>query len=545
MRPTPETEMIACRFVRLLAMTSLGAGMFLSVAPASAQTPSQTASGSPAVDVGRSPGLDVIALNQGGLAKALKQLPAIAQAIMARSKAPGVAIAVVHDGKTVYMGGFGVLRLGESAAVTPDTVFQIASMSKPMSATVAAIAATKGVINWDDPVQKHLPWFRLSDPWVSAHATIGDFFAHRSGLPHAAGDDLEDLGFTRKEILSRLDQWPLDPFRASYNYANFGTTTAAEAVAAASGEAWESLAARTLFAPLGMTSTSARHADYIAHANRAHLHALQNGVFRPLYDRDPDAQSPAGGVSSNVRDIAEWMKLLLANGAHNGKQLADADKLTPALAAQSFPHAPSSPDERGSFYGYGFNVGVHANGRTSMGHSGAFLLGAGTSFQILPSAKLGIVVLTNAAPVGAAEAIVSEFMDIAQYGQTTRDWYAGYHALMQPMFAPVGDLANAKPPAKPTPARPLADYAGTYNNSYYGPVDIVVKDGGLQLAIGPKHKTAQLTHWTGDSFAMAPPSGENEPEGSRSSVRFVMDGGRATGLVIDYLNRDGLGAWRR
>jgi len=512
-------------------------GVGLAAAPASAQ--------SPVVVTGKSPGFDVIALNEGGVAKAIRELPDMVRAVMARSQTPGVAVAVVQNGKTAYVEGFGVRRLGEAGAITPETVFQIASMSKPMSATIAAIAVSQSKVSWSDPVRQRLPWFRLKDPWVSDHATIGDFFAHRSGLPHAAGDNLEDLGFSRKEILSRLDQWPLDPFRASYNYANFGTTVAAEAVAAAMGEEWESLAARLLFTPLGMNATSARHADFLARQNRASLHALVGGRFQPLYDRDPDAQSPAGGVSSNVRDVAEWLKLLLAGGTHGGKRLFDADKLTPALTAQITPHAPSSPDERSSFYGYGFNVGVHANGRTNFGHSGAFLLGAGTCFQILPSANLGVVVLTNGAPVGAAEAIVSQFMDIAQYGVSTRDWYAGYHQMMQPMFAPVGDLAGATPPAHPAPAKPLAAYAGVYDNSYFGPVEIVARGGGLQLQIGPKRKTALLTHWNGDAFAMAPPSGESEPEGSRSSVRFEMQGDQAKGLVINYLDDAGLGRWKR
>lgn len=530
-------NMVVRRMSRVITLAVLGAGAWFAVAPAGAQ--------SPVVITGKSPGFDVIAMNEGGVAKAVRDLPELVRAVMARSQTPGVAVAVVQNGKTIYVGGFGVRRLGEAGAITPETVFQIASMSKPMSATIAAIAMSQGKASWSDPVRKHLPWFRLRDPWVSDHVTIGDFFSHRSGLPHAAGDNLEDLGFSRKEILSRLDQWPLDPFRASYNYANFGITAGAEAVAAAMGEEWENLAARLLFAPLGMNATSARHADYLARPNRASLHALVGGRFQPLYDRDPDAQSPAGGVSSNVRDVAEWMKLLLAGGTHDGKRLFGADRFMPALTAQARTQAPSSPDERNSFYGYGFNVGVHANGRTNFGHSGAFLLGAGTCFQILPSANLGVAVLTNGAPVGAAEAIVSQFMDIAQYGVSTRDWYAGYHQMMMPMFAPVGDLAGATPPASPTPAKPFAAYAGVYDNSYYGPVEITARDGGLHLQIGPKRKTAQLTHWSGDVFAMAPPSGENEPEGSRSSVRFDMQDGKAKGLVINYLDEAGLGRWVR
>jgi CubicO group peptidase (beta-lactamase class C family) len=200
--------------------------------------------------------------------------------IMARSGVPGMAVAVVHDGETVFARGFGIRRAGEAAEVTPETVFQIASISKSVSATVAAIAVSRVLAHWDDPVATHLPGLRLSDPYITAHATIGDFFAHRSGLPAAAGDDLKDLGFDRATILARLEQLPLDAFRISYHYANFGTTVAAEAVAAAAGRDWEELADALLFAPAGMTATSYRHADFLARENRAALHARED-VLRP------------------------------------------------------------------------------------------------------------------------------------------------------------------------------------------------------------------------------------------------------------------------
>src|SRR5690606_39198061 len=123
------------------------------------------------------------------------------------------------------------------------------------------------------------PSLRLSDPYVTDHATIGDFFSHRTGIPAGMGDELEDLGFGRGEIIRRLAQVPLDRFRASYHYANFGITIGAEAVAAAAGMAWEELAEDLLFAPLGMEATSFRNADYLARENRASLHAWENGEF--------------------------------------------------------------------------------------------------------------------------------------------------------------------------------------------------------------------------------------------------------------------------
>ncbi|MDQ6434801.1 serine hydrolase [Mesorhizobium sp. LHD-90] len=496
------------------------------------------------VQLGPTPPQDVMPMADKGLEIALAMLPSYVAETMERSMVPGVAVAVVHGGETVFSQGFGVRKLGDPAPVDPTTVFQVASVSKSISATIAAIQVTKGVVSWNDPVSSRLPGFALSDPYVTAHATIGDFFAHRTGLPFAAGDELEDLGFSRSDILARLSQLPLDSFRTSYHYANFSTTTGAEAVAAASGEVWEDLAQDVLYKPLGMTSTSSRHADYLARPNRAVLHALVDGRFQPLYDRDPDAQAPAGGVSSNVVDLAEWLKLLLGVGHAPRQPDIAAKDLQPAITAQSFSAPAHAADARSGFYGYGFNVGVNPNGRTGMGHSGAFLLGAGTYFQILPSADIGIVVLTNGSPVGAAESIAAQFMDTVQYGAPIRDWYPLYNGLMKGYYNPEGDLAGRQPPSDPQPAEPIASYAGQYGNTYYGTAQVTVDGDRLTLTLGPAGKRFPLQMWSGDEFAI-PLSGENAPAGSLSSVRFAMQDGIATGFTIDYFDANGLGTWRK
>ncbi|GAB2915233.1 serine hydrolase [Paralcaligenes sp. KSB-10] len=496
------------------------------------------------VDVGKTPGQDVVAMADKGLDKAIAALPEIVASILKRSGVPGAAVAVVHGGKTIFAQGFGVRQLGKPTPVDPGTVFQIASVSKSLTASVIAVEVSKGVVAWDDPVARYLPDFKLSDPYVAKHATIGDFMAHRTGLPFAAGDELEDLGYDRTQIIQRLSHLPLDPFRASYHYANFGTTIAAEAVAVAAGKKWEDLAAQALFKPLGMTSTSSRHADYLARDDRAVLHALEGGKFQPLFDRNPDEQSPAGGVSSTVLDLAKWLEFLLANGQHDGRQLATPDALRAAMSPHSFSAPAHSLDARPGFYGYGFNTGINANGRTSFSHSGAFLLGAATSYLIIPSADIGIVVLTNGSPVGAAESIGMQFMDIVQYGEPLRDWYAAYNGLMRPFFNPVGDLAGKRPPAQAQAPGALESYTGHYKNAYFGAADIKIDKQQLVLTLGPRHERIVMAHWDGDTFAVAPRS-ENAPEGSRSSVRFLMKDGKARGFTIEYLNQNGMATWRR
>ncbi len=495
-----------------------------------------------AIDSAPNPPADAVAIPAASKTHAVEALPGIVQDIMTRSQVPGMAVAVVIDGKTVLVKGYGTREVGKKAPVDAQTVFQIASISKSLSATVAAMEMSKGAVAWDDPVSRYLPDAKLSDAYVSTHATIGDFFAHRSGLPGTAGDDLEDLGFKRDDVIARLRLLPLDAFRTSYHYANFSTTIGAEAVARAAGRPWDALADERLFKPLGMKVTSYRFSDFMAHDNRAVLHGYQNGVFVPMGQRDADQQAPAGGASSTVVDMAEWLKLLLADGQYQGKRLIRAGTLLPALSAQAFSARAHDLDSRAGFYGYGFNVNTELGGRPSMGHSGAFLMGTGTTFKIVPSAGIGIVVLTNGAPVGAAESVAASFIDTALYGKPTRDWYAAYHGAMKGFFEPQADLSAQARPAKPAPAKALSAYTGRFDNAYYGAADILEAEGGLVLVLGPKGMRFPVRHWDGDTFAFAP-AGEAELVDSLASIVFKTEQGKASGFDIKFYDDNGLGHW--
>lgn len=490
------------------------------------------------------PPADAVAIPPGSKERAVQELPQIVADIMRRSQVPGMAVAVVIDGKTVLAQGYGTREAGKQAPVDAQTVFQIASISKSLSATVAAIEVSKGRASWDDPVSRYLPDFRLSNAYVSERATIGDFFAHRSGLPGTAGDDLEDLGFSRGDVIARLRLLPLDAFRTSYHYANFSTTIGAEAVAKAAGRPWEQLADDQLFKPLGMKSTSYRYGDFEARGNRAVLHAYQHGRFVPAGQRNADQQAPAGGVSSTVVDLAEWLKLLLADGQYQGKALIAPGALLPALSPQAFSARAHDLDSRSGFYGYGFNVNTELGGRPSMGHSGAFLMGTGTTFRIVPSAGIGIVVLTNGAPVGAAESVAASFTDTALYGKPTRDWFAAYNGAMKAFFEPQADLSGQADPAKPAASKALSQYTGRFDNPYFGPAEIQEANGALTLVLGPKGMRIPLRHWDGDTYAFAP-VGEAELVASLASIVFRMDQGRAQGFDIKFYDDSGQGRWVR
>ncbi|MEU0400880.1 serine hydrolase [Streptomyces sp. NPDC006197] len=513
--------------VRWLAAAGLAAALVGAAAPGPSPSPSPPPAQPP-------PRLD-----DADVKRAVDRLDGVVRDAMKRTGAPGVAVAVVHDGKVVHLKGYGVRKAGESAAVDADTVFQLASVSKPIASTV--VSGAVGVDGWAEPVAPNVPDFKLKDPWVTSHVTAADLFAHRSGLPDHAGDLLEDLGYDRAYILSHLRYEPLTPFRASYAYTNFGLTAAAQAVADEKGVPWEKLAADTLYKPAGMNSTSSRFQDFAKASDRAWGHVKVDGAWKAEFVRNPDAQSPAGGVSSSARDMATWLRLQLANGKLDGKQIVDAAALERTHWPESVSNPPHAPAGRTGFYGLGWNVSYDDEGRLRLSHTGAFAEGAHTNVTMLPGEQLGIVVLTNTSPVGVADAVALDFFDIAQTGKVSRDWIPLVDALYQ-QEADAGRSKTdyAHPPSGAAPAKAADTYAGTFENSYYGRAKVVAAtDGTLTLQLGPKPQSYRLTHYDGDTFSF-PTAGENAV--GPTGVTFTPDG---KSFTVEYLNHEGLGKFTR
>ena len=327
------------------------------------------------------------------------------------------------------------------------------------------------------------------------------------------------LGYGRDEILHRLRLVPIEGFRQTYRYTNMGVTAAAQAVAVKAGQDWSSLSETVLYRPLGMSRTTSRFAEFMAMDNRAVGHVPVDGRFLPGPVRNPEVQSPAGGASSSVHDMAKWLSLILGQGRYRGREIVARAGLIPALSPQ-MQSGPAHDGKPASYYGFGFNVGTSDGGHRMLGHSGAFLLGAGTSIMMLPELGIGIVVLTNAWPVGVAEAISLTFLDYVQFGAPQRDWLAVVAPVFAQMRAPEGSLAGKEPPAHPAPPQALSAYAGTYQNAYYGPLTVAADKNGLALVAGPGKVTFPCSHWDGDAFVIRP-RGENAPPGSAYKVSFA------------------------
>lgn len=524
------------RHTRSALATALTLGMSVLMACSSTDTPVPTPADSP-------PQVPTPSLDRDDVDAAIGQLDGYVEDMMSNTGAPGIAVAVVYKDEVLYSKGFGVRKVGEPDPVDTSTMFQLASVSKPVASSVVASQVGAGKFDWDDPVKTYEKNFAVSDPYITEHASFTDLMSHRSGLPDHAGDLLEDLGYSYDDIIARLNQVPLEPFRDNYDYTNYGFSAAGVAAANAAGTTWADLSEQTIYDPLGMENTTSRQDVWENSPNHAYNHVLVDPAahtWEAKYVSDPEGQAPAGGAASSVDDMAQWMRMELAGGTFEGTEIVDADALQFTHQAHSMPHPATTPGARDSFYGIGFNVGTDAQGRVEVAHAGAFGLGASTDLVMIPGEQLGIVVLANTAPIGVSETIGAQFMDYAKNGALTVDWapfVAGQFAALTSHGR--SEVDYSAPPQ--TEAKPVSTYIGTYNSPFYGNAEIAEEGEGLVVKMGKSMQlTYPLTHYDGDTFWFEP---EGENAAGPTGVTFT-EGGTPT-LTVEYLNNFGLGTFTR
>ena len=186
--------------------------------------------------------------------RAQNELPADLDDYAARAMktfdVPGMALAIVKDGKVVVAKGYGVRKLGEATPVDENTLFGIGSNTKAFTAAALATLVDGGKIHWDDPVNDHLPGFVMNAPYVSKEMQIRDLLCHRSGLGLGEGDLMfwPHTTFTREEVVYRLRYLkPATSFRTTFAYNNLMFLTAGQVVAAVSGESWDDYVRKRFF----------------------------------------------------------------------------------------------------------------------------------------------------------------------------------------------------------------------------------------------------------------------------------------------------------
>lgn len=435
----------------------------------------------------------------------IPKFDAYAEQSFTKSGVPGMAVAIVKNDTVVYLRCFGVKNITTREPVTPDTRFQLASISKSFTSASIASMVGRGELSWDDPVASLNPGFRLSDPWVADHVTIRDLLAQRSGLPEYGADELQyAFGYNRSEILSRLRYLGLTgAFRSSYAYSNIGVTSAAEAAATRAGKPWEDLVAERVFVPAGMHNTSARFADFATAADHADTYYTVNGTPEARALLNDEVNSPAGGVSSTINDMARYARLQVNEGTIDGKQVIAADALRETHKPQNLRTWSGTGL---TAYALGWDT-ILENGHSRVEHGGDLDSGVSTYIVLYPEEKMSIVVLTNGFPGGFIQkkTLTYGWNDLYYTGAIQKDYYAMGEQQINAALKPGSSILTPFPqippaPADAQPARSLASYGGSYTQDYYGTVRIVPNATGLLVYPGHTQTSFFLAPYDGDTF---------------------------------------------
>jgi CubicO group peptidase (beta-lactamase class C family) len=437
--------------------------------------------------------------------------------VMAAFDVPGIAIAVVKDGQVIAARGFGVRKLGEPAKVDGKTLFEIASNSKAFTAAALAMLVDEGKLAWDDPVTKHLPEFQMYDAYVTHEMTVRDLLTHRSGLGLGAGDLLwwPTTNFSTDEIIHKLRYIaPATSFRSSYAYDNLLYIVAGKLVAAKSGKSWGETVRERILNPVGMAGTTTSLDQNAGNPNVANAHSKINDKIAAVKSMPVANAVGAVGINTNAEDIARWMKVLLDGGKlgvdANGKEvrLFSARQAREMWTAQT-PMKISEPQAalaatKPNFaaYGLGFQLRDY-RGKLIALHGGA-LQGFYSKVVLVPEARLGIAILTNAESGGSLNALQYALLDRYLGVQNGPDWIKA--------VADVDNEAHAKEmarlktattshAARSQPSLALADYDGDYQDQWYGSATIK-HAGGKQLLSFARTPdlSGELEHYQHDTF---------------------------------------------
>lgn len=433
---------------------------------------------------------------------------------MKEFEVPGIAVAIVKDGKVMVAKGYGVRKLGEPAPVDADTLFGIASNSKAFTTAALAILVDEGKIKWDDPVAKYLPSFATYDAYVTRELTVRDLVTHRSGLGLGAGDLMfwPDTDFTREQVLAGARYIrPESSLRSKYAYNNLMFIVAGEVVHAVTGRTWDDFIRERIFAPLGMKASRISSVTFKPGDNVAWPHSRGwrlEGTLTPIAMTKDDTWAAAAGVKTNVTDLSKWVIAQLNAGAlPDGKRLFSEAQSKEMWAPHTIIRITEPPTPlkatkaKFSAYGLGWTM-RDFHGKKLVGHGGA-LTGMLSQVALIPEEKLGVIVLTNQEEGGALSAIVNHVFD-SYLGLEPTDWVTAYKAARAETMAKAHAAEKkqtAERAANTRPSLPLANYAGDYQDPWYGKAVISNENGRLVLRMTrTPAMIGDLEHWHYDTF---------------------------------------------
>jgi len=455
--------------------------------------------------------LPVVAAAQTKPAAPPPNFDAYVAAVMTQFEVPGMGIAIVKDGQVVLAKGYGIKRLGSSEKVDADTRFGIASNTKAFTALAIGMLVEEGKLEWDAPVVNYLPEFMMWDPWVTRQITVRDILVHRSGLGLGAGDLLwwPPTTYTPPEIVRRLRYIePATSFRSAYAYDNVLYLVAGQLIERVSGQSWSDFITNRIMRPVGMKEANSTHAAAgEPGGNVASTHARVNGtvqVVKPFSDPNTD---PAGGINAGANDMARWMIAQMDSGRVGDKRL-----WKPTTTRQQWSLVTPIPTGRmpaelapysASFSGYGLGFFLRDyRGQKLVTHTGG-LPGYVSLLMMIPDQKIGVVVLTNQESGAAFQSIGLRVLDYYLKAPPF-DWLAGYTTRMarvDSMMAAENRATAAARDSASRPSLPLARYAATYEDPWYGTITVSMGGSGLVMQFDKSPDlVGDMEHWQYDTW---------------------------------------------
>ncbi len=439
----------------------------------------------------------------------LSGFDAYVQHVMAQWQVPGLAVAIVKDGRVVMARGYGVRELGKPGAVDGNTLFDIGSNTKAFTAAALGTLVAEKKLAWDARVVDYVKPFRLGSPYVTESITLRDLLTHRSGycdppMWYMSNDS---------NVIARLRyQQPDYGFRARFCYNNMLYLTAARFIPAVTGETWNQYVAQHLFAPLGMTRTVTTEAELAASSDVAMPHGLVDGKVAEIHRYWPhnmDIVSPVGGINSSADDMSHWLLMLLAGGRYEGTTVLDSATLREMETPQMVVAASSGVGREirawipnGTFYTYGLGLFVQDYaGHTLVWHAGD-IDGMASAVALVPDAQLGVAVMSNMngndARFGIIQRVLNAYLGLPQ-GNVSDTLLASMQRALKAGQTADDKLAATRDPAGHAP-HPLSDYAARYHDDFDGDARIAVEDGHLVLRLGNPDFVGDLAYWHDETF---------------------------------------------
>lgn len=436
-------------------------------------------------------------------------------------KIPALAVAIIKDGEVVKQYVNGVTDINSNTPIDQNTLFMIGSNTKAFTAILAATLASEDAFSLKDPVKKWLPYFKLSDPYLTEHVDIVDVLSHRVGFETFQGDFLNfDNELTSEEIIKKFALIePTHQYRETWGYFNTGYTIAGQIIEKATGQDWATQLSSRIFTPLGMNHSLALSRQMPLATNRTKAHTVIDGEVVVIDYGDIDATAAAGSISSSIHDMSIWVKTLLNNGKFQQKQIIPQQAIEATITPRTINGSANDPFR---LYGMGWDIVNHEGHRLIM-HTGG-IHGYVTSVTTVPEKNLGVVILTNTDSnylfEGMKYDILHPFLALPQ--RRLSDLYHTYYTMNKERDKAQLQAYKAQIAKKLLPEIPLASFQGRYRNKVYGYLDIQEKDSGLFITF-EHHKdlTVGLKHLENNTFLAT----YSNPLYGRSVFPFVIEDG--------------------